>query len=291
MTGHRKNSFISDEEYQLFQKLILNSCGIVLKENKKLTFHAKISHRLGILGIKSYREYYDYIANDSTKKELFVLASHITNKETYFFREKPQLDAFSALLPDIKKEKINSDKRTLKIASVACSSGEEAYTLNIIIQECGLFMVNWDIQITGIDIDNCAIATARQAHYTKNSFRGLHGDPGNTLKDFIGKHFYLRGNSYILKKPYTKNVEFRLGNIIDEATYSGLKEVDVIFCRNVMIYMSDSAISRLMAIFYDILSASGHLFIGTSESLLQKTDLFIPEYLTGVIAYRKNVKD
>jgi chemotaxis protein methyltransferase CheR len=84
-------------------------------------------------------------------------------------------------------------------------------------------------------------------------------------------------------------VEFKLGNILERNTCEGIGPIDVIFCRNVLIYMSDKAIIKLAGNFYDSLSDTGYLFIGSSESLIQKTNLFVPEYKNGIIVYRKNV--
>ncbi|MBI4690632.1 MAG: protein-glutamate O-methyltransferase CheR, partial [Nitrospirae bacterium] len=117
--------FITDEEIRLFKDLVRKEFGIAIKGDKKLTFYTKLSHRLNILGLTNYRKYYDFIVSDPSKEELYVFASHITNNETYFFREKTQLDVFAEVLKDIKKEKQKKKQHTLNILSLACSSGEE----------------------------------------------------------------------------------------------------------------------------------------------------------------------
>ncbi|MDP2278456.1 MAG: protein-glutamate O-methyltransferase CheR, partial [Nitrospirota bacterium] len=284
MTYDRKD-FMTEDEFGLLKNLINKEFGILLKGDKRLTLHAKVSHRLKILGLKSYRDYYDFIVSDTTKGELFTLASHITNNETYFFREKMQFDVFSEILKEIKKEKLKTPQNILKILSLACSSGEEAYTLNILVQESGLFMWDWDIRIIGMDIDKNAIKKAEDASYTKNSFR-LNGN-----MEFVNKYFTAEGSSYTLRKPFTKNVAFRHGNMLDSNAFTDIKDIDIVFCRNVMIYMNDSAINKIAGNLYNCLTDSGYLFIGSAESLIQRTDLFVAEYNNGIIVYRKKAQD
>ena len=106
---------------------------------------------------------------------------------------------------------------------------------------------------------------------------------------YVDKYFDVEKGRYVLRRSLTKNVEFKLGNILDRNTFEGIGPIDVIFCRNVLIYMSDEAIIKLAGNFYDCLSDTGYLFVGSSESLIQKTNLFVPEYKNGIIVYRKNV--
>ena len=278
-----KQTLMTEVEFSLLRDLLHREFGIFLKGDRRLTLHTKISHRLSILGLSTYRQYYDYIMTDSTKEELYNFISHITNNETYFFREKTQLDVFSELLQDIKREKQQRNENKLRIASLASSSGEEAYTLNILVQESGLFVWDWDTKIMGIDVDRNAIKKAKEACYTGNSFRSMNGNAA-----YVEKYFDVEKGRYVLRRSLTKNVEFKQGNILDRNTFEGIGPIDVIFCRNVLIYMSDDAIIKIAGNFYDCLSDTGYLFVGSSESLIQKTNLFVPEYKNGIIVYRKN---
>lgn len=280
-----KTAYISEKDFQLLREIISKEFGLQIKGDKRLTLHTRLAHRLHILGLASYGDYCDYIRADSSGVELQELASHITNNETFFFREKAQLDAFSRVLENIKKEKQKAKRQELKILSLACSTGEEAYTLNILVQLSGLFLWNWEVKITGIDIDRVAVAKARSAVYTKNSFRGVAGEP-----DLILKYFKGEGELYHLKQPFSKNVEFRQGNITREDAYIGLEGTDAVFCRNLFIYMGTDAVEKVLRNCYRSLSENGYLFIGSSESLINKTDLFIPQIVNGIIVYRKNVK-
>ncbi len=274
---------MTEEEYGLFKDLIRREFGIELKGDKRLTLHTKLSHRLAILDIPTYKDYYGYIISDPSKEELSNFISHITNNETYFQREMARIAVFNGLLGDIKKNRQKKNQNRVTIVSAGCSTGEEIYTLNIMLMESGLFSWGWDVNLIGVDVSRRALRKAVNASYTKNSFRTSNGND-----DFSRKYFDLEGDLYVLKKPYRSNVEFRHGNILDPSFLEGVGAVDAIFCRNVFIYMGEDAIKRIVGNFHRHLLEEGYLFIGSSESLLNKTDLFIPEYREGVIVYMKN---
>ncbi|OGW26304.1 MAG: hypothetical protein A2X59_06845 [Nitrospirae bacterium GWC2_42_7] len=281
----KKNEVMTEEEFGFLRDLIHDEFGILIKGDKRLTLHTKVSHRLTILGLENYRQYYEYIMADASKKELYTFVSHITNNETYFFREKPQLDVFSDILISIKRDKRIKKEKRLRILSLASSSGEEAYTLNILVHESGLFLWEWDTKIIGIDVDSNAIRKANEACYTTNSFRSMNGEAAA----YIDQYFNKEKDRYILRRSLTTNVEFRLGNMLERQAFEGIGQADVIFCRNVLIYMSNEAIERFASNLYDLISDTGYLIIGSSESLIQKTNLFLPEYKNGIIVYRKNL--
>jgi len=257
--------------------------GLLLKEDRRLTFHTRLVHRLCILGFSTYRDYYNYIVSDGSRREMLNLISHLANNETYFMREKIQIDVFVNILKDIKHRKIKDDRKEVRILSAGCSTGEEVYSINIALIESGLFSWGWDVRVFGIDVSGTAIRKARSATYTRNSFRMI-----GSYEDFVKRYFNIDGDKYTLRGPYRRNTEFIQGNILDPELFKGLKGIDIIFCRNVMIYMTDDGIQGTAKNFYDCLNDDGYLFLGTSESLLQKTDLFIPELREGVIVYRKN---
>lgn len=278
-----KEPIITEEDFLLFRDLVKEEFGISLKKDRILTFHTKLAHRLCILGFSSYREYYDYIISDPSGKEMFSLISHLANNETYFMREKVQFDVFTDLLKEIKYQKLKKNDRKIRILSAGCSTGEEVYSINIALIESGLFSWGWDVKITGIDLSETALRKAINAVYTMNSFRTANGN-----EDFVKRYFNLRDDKYVLKNVYRKNIEFIHGNIIDASFFRDMTGLDIIFCRNVMIYMTEDAIQKVAQNFYRSLLDEGYLFLGTSESLMQKTDLFIPELWEGVIVYKKN---
>ena len=274
---------MTNQEYSLLRDLVCRECGVVLKGDKRMTLHTRLAHRLSILGLTTYREYYDLMTTERSKKELIVFLSHVTNNETYFLREPSQLAAFANLLPEIKKQKQKKNRNRITILSAGCSSGEEVYSLNSVLIESGLFAWGWEVRLVGMDVSSAAIEKARKAVYSKNSFRMLKGHEG-----FVSKYFDRVDERFILKKPYRGNVTFVQGNVLLPESLHGMDEIDVIFCRNVLIYMDDTAVGRVVANCHRHLSCEGYLFVGLSESLLSKTELFVPHYRDGIIVYRKN---
>jgi len=281
----QKSPCMTEDEYALFRDLIEKEVGIVMKGDKRLTLHTKLSHRLSVLDIRSYRDYYDSIISDPTKEEFYSLIAHITNNETYFQREIGRITLVAGLLNDIKRHRQKKNPKRVTFLSAGCSTGEEAYTLKIMLMESGLFAWGWEVNVVGIDVSRSALKKARNAVYTKNSFRILDG-----TDEFSRKYFDRKNDQYVLKPIYRSEVEFRHGNILDPASWEGIQDVDVILCRNVLIYMSDDAIGRITENFHHRLADEGYLLVGSSESLLNKTDLFVPECREGLILYRKNLK-
>jgi chemotaxis protein methyltransferase CheR len=275
-------TFMTEEEYNLFKGLILREFGIEMKRYKRSTLHSKLLYRLALLDIPTYKDYYDYIVSDPSREELSNIISHIANSETYFQRETEMIAVFAGLLGEIKKQKQKKSQHQVTIFCAGCSTGEEAYTLNIVLVESGLFSRGWDVKLIGMDISRPAIKKAMNAAYKENSFRSCEGD-----KNFSEKYFDREGNLYILKKCYRSNVEFRHGNLLSASSLDAVGLIDVIFCRNVFIYMNDQAIKRITENFHRHLREEGYLFIGSSESLLGKTDLFVPERRGEVIVYKK----
>ena len=284
-THEQKDLCMTEDEYVLLRDLIEKEVGIVMKGDKRLTLHTKLSHRLSLLDIRSYRDYYNLIVSEPSKEELYNLMAHITNNETYFQREMGRITLVAGLLNDIKRNRQKKDPKRITFLSAGCSTGEEAYTLNIMLMESGLFAWGWEVRVIGMDVSRSALKKARNAVYTKNSFRIQDG-----TDEFSKKYFERRDDLYTLKAPYRSQVEFRHGNILDPASWEGIQDVDVIFCRNVLIYMSDDAIGRIAENFHHHLADDGYLFVGSSESLLNKTDLFVPECREGLIVYKKNLK-
>jgi chemotaxis protein methyltransferase CheR len=209
------------------------------------------------------------------------MVSHLTNNETYFFREQPQLQVFSDhVLRGLRDWKTAAGERQLRILSAGCSTGEEAYTLAMIVHDSGHFFWNWEVKIVGMDVDAVALEKARRAVYFHNSFRAI----TPALRE---RHFVPEGSGAQVKDSIRRLVSLQQGNILEAASYQSLQRLDVVFCRNVLIYFSDTGIRRVVQHFYDALAPGGHLFLGHAESLSRITDLFTPVRFPGAMIYRK----
>jgi chemotaxis protein methyltransferase CheR len=276
------NVELSEEEFRLLRDFIHEQLGLFFDDSQRGSLRSRLAGRLSSLGLASFEDYYHYLRfGPQHAEERDRMATHLTNNETYFYREMPQLQVFAdAVLKSLRDRKTARGDRSLAVLSAGCSTGEEAYTLAMVIYDSGLFFWNWDVQVTGMDIDRAALEKGRRAVYHPNSFRSI---PPPALE----KHFVKEPGGARVKDAIRKMVRFRPGNIIEPASYEGLAPLDAIFCRNVLIYFSDAMILRVVKIFHEALAPGGYLFLGHAESLSRITDLFIPIRFQGAMAYQK----
>jgi chemotaxis protein methyltransferase CheR len=276
------NVELSEEEFRLLRDFIHEQFGLFFDDSQRGSLRSRLSGRLASLGLGSFEDYYHYLRfGPQHAEERERMATHLTNNETYFFRETPQLAVFAdAVLKSLKDRKTARGDRRLAVLSAGCSSGEEAYTLAMVIYDSGLFFWGWDVQVTGMDLDPVALEKARRAVYHPNSFRSIR-------PPLVEKHFVKEPGGARVKDPIRKMTSFRQGNIVEPASYAGLAPLDVIFCRNVLIYFSDAMILRVVKLFHEALAPGGYLFLGHAESLSRITDMFTPIRFHGAMVYQK----
>ena len=282
LRGDASEKAISEYEFRLLRDHVHDYCGIFFDDSKASTLQSRLSFRLKLLDIGSYLEYYNYLKyNPRSKEEMEDLIPHLTNNETYFFREMNQISYFmSVLLEEIKTKKRKEGSKTIKILSCGCSSGEEAFTLAMLLEEKGVYMQEWDVKITGIDIDRKVIEKASGGVYTSYSLRA-------TDKAWIDRHFKKEGDLYRIADRIRGRVSFVRGNLMDPQALRNYRDADAIFCRNVLIYFSDEAIKKIAESYYATLSDSGYLMLGHSESLSRITDMFYARRNPNTIVYTK----
>jgi chemotaxis protein methyltransferase CheR len=277
------NVDLSEEEFRLLRDLIHERFGLYFDDNQRSSLRSRLTGRLATLDLHSFEDYYHYLRfGPERTEELQRMVTHLTNNETYFYREMPQLQVFAEIVVrSIKDAKTPGPDRSLRVLSAGCSTGEEAYTLAMIVYDSGQFFWSWDVQVIGMDVDTVALDKARRAVYHHNSFRSL--SPAVKERHFVPA----AGGAAQVKEPIRRLVAFRAGNIVEPASYAGLPPLDVIFCRNVLIYFSDAMILRVVRLFHDALVPGGYLFLGHAESLSRITDLFTPIRFQGAMVYRK----
>ncbi|MCG6919483.1 MAG: protein-glutamate O-methyltransferase CheR [Acidobacteria bacterium] len=273
---------LSEEEFRLLRDLVHEQFGLYFDGTQKESLRSRLAPRLALLGLLSFEDYYRYLRfapERATEQQRMV--SHLTNNETYFFREQPQLDVFaSTVLPSLKESRAQRAQRTLNLVSVGCSTGEEALTLGMILFDSGQFFWGWDVKVTGLDVDEAALEKASRGIYHRNSLRAV-------TKSQLDRHFAPDRSGVRVKDSIRKLVSFRPGNLLDPASYDGLAPLDAIFCRNVLIYFSDQAIERAIRLFHDVLVPGGYLFLGHAESLARVSSAFTPVRFQGAIVYKK----
>lgn len=249
---------ITDAEYTQFQSLIYGQAGIALSEQKKPLVVSRLGKRLRELNLPSFQAYYDHIMNDAGGEELTTLLDLISTNKTDFFREPGHFQFLKdKILPTLASE------RRVRIWSAASSSGEEPYTIAMTLYDGVTNPAQWDIKILASDISTRVLAKGAAGIYDAEKVATL---PADILK----RHF-LRGKNgqrdRVKVKPHLVHVvTFRRINLMD-AAFPIKSPLDVIFCRNVMIYFDRETQSKLMQKFFRYLKPGGYLFIGHSESL------------------------
>ncbi|HEY6007435.1 MAG TPA: protein-glutamate O-methyltransferase CheR [Geobacteraceae bacterium] len=281
MTGSDK-PVMAPEDFRLFQEFATELIGLVLDAGKESYLALKLLPRLEELRLASFADYYGYLKfapRCGEERRQFI--SLITNNETYFFREEAQLRVLSEeILPRLKERKVARRARKLHIVSAGCSSGEEVYTLAMLLLESGSFIWDWDVVITGVDVDPRVLGRARAGIYPQRSFQ-------TTPARFIERYFRPCEDGFAIKEVLRRSTRFVEGNLLQFDGAVDGPPVDIIFCRNVLIYFSDETIKQITDSFGRVLVPEGYLFLGHSESLSRITARYAPLRFPGAIVYRK----
>lgn len=267
------------EDFRLIREFVAETFGIALDEDKQRYLTARLYPRLKELGLATFAEYYSHLKFSPSDAERLSFISLITNNETYFFREQAQLKIFAeTVIPALRDRKRKSGARKIRIVSAGCSTGEEVYTLAMLMLESGDFIWNWDLSITGIDIDPQVIEKARAGIYTGRVFQ-------STPERYLERYFRKSADGLHVRKILRTMTNFVQGNLLNLGRIFAGQEVDIIFCRNALIYFSDETIKRAVEGFANVLARDGLLFLGHSESLSRVTGRFRPLHFPGAIIY------
>jgi len=260
LEGEAKFMFtITKKEFELLAEYIKANYGIYLKEEKRALVTGRLYNVLVQNNLKNFSEYFEYIHNDKSGDAVTTLINKITTNHTFFMREAEHFYYFrDKALPYLVKSKKNKD---LRIWSAGCSSGEEPYTLVMIIDEFfGKEKALWDSKVLATDISSKVLDTAQKAVYSNDKLEGL---PSLWKINYFKK---FDNESSILIDKIRYEVIFRKFNLMNES-FPFKRKFDVIFCRNVMIYFDERTKCELVGKFYNMLEPGGYLFIGQSESL------------------------
>lgn len=273
---------LSNETFCLLRDIIYAKCGIQFGDTKKYLLETRLARRLEEKNLKSFEDYYYYLMYDPDKaRELNYLLNCIVTNETSFFRDPAQLDAFRrGIVPRVVEEKARAGLKTLKVWSAASSTGEEPYTLAMMLME-DLGSKGYGIEVLGSDISDRVLKSAEAAVYEKYSLR-------NTPETFLGKYFVPSGpESYTVARKVRDVVKYRKVNLVDSIETRMIRGMDIIFCRNVLIYFDDASKKKAVTHLYDSLNKGGYLFVGFSETLHNITRLFRPVSIERSVVYQK----
>ncbi len=270
---------IRPEEFRLLRDLINEQAGLAYDESAMYAFERRLSERLVALDLRSFDEYYKYLRfNIRGAQELDDALDLLTTKETYFFRQEYQLRAFqNELLPRLAEQ--YAERRRLTVWSAGCSTGEEAYTIAILLAESRLFE-GWELRVVGSDVSRNSVAAARRGVYREASFR-------TTPRAMREAYFTLQGDGARVTDPIRRLCHFGQLNLLDGHKASLVGRVDVVFCRNVLIYFDVRSRRRVIENLYRRLHPGGYLLLGHSESLINVSTAFELVHLTEDLVYRK----
>jgi chemotaxis protein methyltransferase CheR len=261
-------SKLTEQEFDKFAKLIYQESGIFLKSVKITLLSNRLRKRLKALNLETYNDYYKYIENLSDRsREIEALLDVVSTNETYFFRNEKQFEALQlSCLPEIAKKKQKEKK--LRIWSAGCSTGEEPYTIGICIFELMNLFRGWQIEIIATDIAVSVLDFAKKGEYSGRRI-------DKVRQDLLQKYFINNAQQpefFMIKNEIKNIINFKMLNLFKDP-YP--KDLDIIFCRNVMIYFDKEHQKKLLSGFYNSISDFGYLFLGHSETIHTISDDFV----------------
>jgi chemotaxis protein methyltransferase CheR len=283
MPGEHLSKDLSLSEFRQFRDYIHDHSGIYLEETKLDSLRISLVTRATRLECDSWEQYFERLSTDDA--EFRELMSLVTINETSFFRFPAQFDVLRThVLPEIASN-ARSEKRTMRLWSAGCSTGEEPYSLAMTYADSGLDGLGWKGEIVGTDVSTKALNVARQAVYPSKALL-------NVPEATVARHFIAEPPDTLRIAPHIRRLcDFHYHNLIKEPYPLALMgNWDVIFCRNVTIYFKLESTRRVVSNFYRSLNEGGYLFIGHSETLSSISDDFDVTELGGVFVYRKPVR-
>ncbi len=267
---------LSEGTFRELRDFIYRHSGIYINDTKKYLIENRLQRRVLEKHLGSFEDYLYLIKYSGNGTELSELLDAITTNETYFFRE-PQ--HFEIIMNILLQERLKAGASRIRIWSAACSTGEEPYTIAMLLHERGE-TYRKRVEIYGTDICNRALQSAREGLYSSYSVRNL-------PKEYLKKYFTPENGNYRLSEEIKQMVRFMRANIVKPQETRSLRGIDIILCRNVLIYFDDKAKKTAVSGLYDSLNPGGVLMVGASETLHNITRAFRPEVHNRTVLYRK----
>jgi len=256
---------------------IYRRTGMLFGESKRYYIDRRVAERMAASDSPSFGSYFTLLSADPAEAELLI--NSFTVNETYFYREEHQLECLTrSLLPEIIKTKRPGDR--IRIWSVPCSSGEEAYSIAIWLLENWRLVDAYNVEIVGSDIDTAALAQAERGEYGKRALSRL---PAAVTRAY----FEEQEDSWRIIRDLRESVSFRQTNLIDRQSMAEQRLFDVIFCRNVLIYFDDAARSRAADHLYDALLPGAFICLGHTESMNRISTRFDVARFPEAVVYRR----
>jgi len=272
---------ISEAEYQKFCEYFYRRTGISFGDNKRYFVDKRLIDRIQKNGAAGVSDYFERLRRHDAGGEIEILINLLTINETYFYREDHQLECLvSGILPELVSERRKGDR--IRIWSMPCSTGEEPYSIAIYLLENWPQVDDYDIEIMASDIDTNVLRAAEGGVY---DLRSLH----RLSPDLVRKYFVSAGtDGFRLIDAIRQSVRFTKVNASDVAEMRRFASIDVIFCRNMLIYFDDRSRRQVVESFYDSLGQGGFICLGHSESMSRISSLFEVRKFPQAIVYQKS---
>jgi chemotaxis protein methyltransferase CheR len=272
---------ISGPEYQKFCEYFYRRTGISFGENKRYFVDKRLIDRIQKSGAAGVDDYFERLRRHDANAEIEILINLLTINETYFYREDHQLDCLvSGILPELVSGRRKGDR--IRIWSMPCSTGEEPYSIAMYLLENWPQVDDFDIEIMASDIDTNVLRAAEAGVYDARSLHRL-------SPEFVRRYFVSAGaEGFRLIDAIRQSVRFTKVNASDTEAMRAYAHLDVIFCRNMLIYFDDRSRRQVVESFYDSLGHGGFICLGHSESMSRISSLFEVRKFPQAIVYQKN---
>ena len=249
-----ETAFMNDAEFEQYRSLIYKESGITFTPTNRSILESRLKERLREKGVDSVKTYFGEISKDTGELKGFL--DSITTNLTRFFRNQAQFDALEKfVVPELLTIARARGDHTIRIWSAGCSTGEEPYTIAMLLSD--VLPSSYKYEIIASDLSLKCLMIAKEGFYANNKIEGI---PDNYLK----KYFSQVEGGYQINKDIISKIRFDYHNLSNDA---GIRNMDIIFCRNVIIYFDEAAQSAVISRFYNSMSPKSYLFIGHSESL------------------------
>ncbi len=267
---------ITETEFQALRDIIRERFGIYYDDTKQFLLQSRLQTRLLKCRLNDFGAYFTYLTTSlEREKEWAELASVLSNNETYFFRERAQLDVLATQVVD---EAAKTGGR-LRIWSSACSTGEEPFTIAMMLAQTRK-LASSALTIRATDLSPRALEKANTGFYRELSFRA-------TAPEMVQKYFRPFEGGFFINDDIKRMVEFSRLNLLESRAVASMGTFDAIFCRNVLIYFDKPTQKRVVEAFANALRPGGYLFLGHAESIMRLTDLYEPVISPKAIYYQR----
>jgi chemotaxis protein methyltransferase CheR len=258
---------MNSQDFQLFGDIVRERSGLVLTEEKVYLLESRLVPLARRRGLNSMEDLAEEVRRHRDERLLNEITEAMTTNETFFFRDNKPFDTFRDLvLPQLLQTR--SAKKTLRIWNAACSTGQEPYSLAMLLKEQAANLAGWRVEIIATDISNEVLEKAKAGLYSQ--FEVQRGLPIQLLV----KYFQQMGEMWQIDSSIRAMVKFQPKNLLEDL--SGLGQFDVVFCRNVLIYFDQKTKSQVLDQVHKIIASDGALFLGGAETVLGICDDFKP---------------